>query len=551
MLTMSARMSVAEGLVERCAVDGADRPEHVTFGQAFWRARYHETEQALDGALVELSQLASDALRAQVTQTSDANEALISIESQGLEATTCAALLSARRALNGERYEALKATYAAGTTTVVRAVRGQLATARAIAGLIVLVMAAFWAWGIYTVLRWRRRLVGAEHQLADRLLEDNAALESQAHALQDQVAVHTQIARDRQNSVEALVRALLRTEQEERKRLARWVHDELQQYLVSTRMYVRLIRDEQEPRFASEALDGLEQAVSSVRDLNAALLGPPVGNTGLMGAVADLSAQAERLHQLTVAVEAPDRLPELKPEAGLLAYEFIREALFNVVKHADVGQARAKISLDPEGRLTVEVSDAGRGFEGVARGAAGADGTGLAGLRTRAEALGGALTIEAAPGAGSRIQLQLPDARRAERTSPPAAARALDAPHERVRVVIADDRRAIRQLLVQALLGLDRFEVVAAVGSGPDAVSAVSATRPAVVVMDYAMPGFDGAEATRRIRRSSPEIVVVGFTASDEDAVVRAMEAAGATACITKDQGLDALLATLDGLALG
>lgn len=234
-LTMSARMSVAEGLVERCDFDPGAHPEAVAEGQAFWRARYRKAEEALDVALATLSDLAWGALSTQVNQTSEANQALIDIENSGLEATTCAGLLAARDALNGAEYQRLKGEYLAGTTAVVHAVRAQIGTARVIAGVIVITLAAVWLLGIQTIRRWRRRLVAAERQLADRLLQDNAALQDQTVALRDQVTHHSQIAEHRQDNIESLVRALLRTEQEERERLARWVHDELQQYLVSTR----------------------------------------------------------------------------------------------------------------------------------------------------------------------------------------------------------------------------------------------------------------------------------------------------------------------------
>ena len=95
---------------------------------------------------------------------------------------------------------------------------------------------------------------------------------------------------------------------------------------------------------------------------------------------------------------------------------------------------------------------------------------------------------------------------------------------ETLRVVIADDHPTFREGLVAVLSTAPDLEVVAQAGTGQEAVAAVSQVRPDVVVMEIAMPGLDGLEATRRIVAEHPRTGVVVLTMFDEDEnVFRAM----------------------------
>jgi signal transduction histidine kinase len=101
-----------------------------------------------------------------------------------------------------------------------------------------------------------------------------------------------------------------------------------------------------------------------------------------------------------VDVDAPidERLPE-RVEAT--AYYIVSEALANVAKHAGANEARVTVRRDG-GVLRVEVADDGRGGADAARG------TGLLGLRDRAEAAGGTLAVTSSPGRGTVVAASLP-----------------------------------------------------------------------------------------------------------------------------------------------
>jgi len=111
-----------------------------------------------------------------------------------------------------------------------------------------------------------------------------------------------------------------------------------------------------------------------------------------------------------------------------------------------------------------------------------------------------------------------------------------------VRVVLVEDNDTFRETL-ELLFGLrDEIDVVGAVSSGHDAPELCRDVRPDVVLMDYRMPGLNGAEATRAVLDAAPDTRVVCLTASVTADEVKEVLSAGAVACVTKDEDFDQLV---------
>jgi DNA-binding NarL/FixJ family response regulator len=108
-----------------------------------------------------------------------------------------------------------------------------------------------------------------------------------------------------------------------------------------------------------------------------------------------------------------------------------------------------------------------------------------------------------------------------------------------VRVALVEDNRLFRETLALVLGLIDQVEVVGSFEGGAEAIEACEELRPDVVVIDYRMPGLDGAEATRALLAISPSTRVVCLTASvsreERELVLRA----GAVSCLTKDESLE------------
>ena len=114
-----------------------------------------------------------------------------------------------------------------------------------------------------------------------------------------------------------------------------------------------------------------------------------------------------------------------------------------------------------------------------------------------------------------------------------------------VRVVLVEDNDAFRETL-ELLFGMrDEVEVVGSVATGDDASALCASVRPDVVLMDYRMPGLNGADATRAVLVACPGTRVVCLSASVTQQEIDEVRAAGAVACVTKDEDFDLLVATV------
>jgi len=194
---------------------------------------------------------------------------------------------------------------------------------------------------------------------------------------------------------------LVKAGDEQRRKLERNLHDGAQQRLVSLALTIRLARRqlEMKPEAVAASLEGaaneLDLALEELRELARGLHPAALTEQGLGPALANL---AKRL-PIEVDLSAPDeRLPE---NIEATAYYIVSEALTNVVKHAQATKAKVDMTLAGE-VLKFEITDDGRG---------GADpfaGSGILGLRDRAEAVGGTLFVISPPGKGTVVTAQLP-----------------------------------------------------------------------------------------------------------------------------------------------
>jgi DNA-binding NarL/FixJ family response regulator len=120
-----------------------------------------------------------------------------------------------------------------------------------------------------------------------------------------------------------------------------------------------------------------------------------------------------------------------------------------------------------------------------------------------------------------------------------------------IRVVLVDDQPLIRAGLSRILGPEDDMEIVAECADGSEVEATVAATQPDIVVMDVRMKHVDGTEATRRLRANPDAPPVLTLTTFDDDEVVAASLAAGASGFILKDARGEDLIAAVRAIANG
>jgi DNA-binding NarL/FixJ family response regulator len=118
-----------------------------------------------------------------------------------------------------------------------------------------------------------------------------------------------------------------------------------------------------------------------------------------------------------------------------------------------------------------------------------------------------------------------------------------------VRVVVVEDNQVFRETLELLLQLRGDIEVIGLVSSGDAAPAVCAELRPDVVLMDYRMPGLNGTQATEAVLREAPGVQVVCLTASVSKREAEQLLAAGAVACVMKDDDLEEIVRAIHNAA--
>jgi PAS domain S-box-containing protein len=209
--------------------------------------------------------------------------------------------------------------------------------------------------------------------------------------------------------LQALSRRLLQVQERERQALSRELHDEVGQVLTGLHLTLELgerLGGKGLRQAVREARRMVQDLTARARDLSLRLRPTMLDDLGLLPALLWLIERYTAQARVRVAFHHQGLDRRLSPEGETAAYRIVQEALTNVARHAGVGEVTVRVTLE-EGTLRIQVEDQGTGFDPDAALASGAC-CGLSGMRQRAALLGGRLTIESAPGAGTRLSVEWP-----------------------------------------------------------------------------------------------------------------------------------------------
>jgi two-component system, NarL family, sensor histidine kinase UhpB len=210
--------------------------------------------------------------------------------------------------------------------------------------------------------------------------------------------------------LQELSRQVLQAQEVERRAIARELHDEIGQQLSAVGILLSII-DRQLPSELAQARLETAQArvgdlIAQVRNLGLNLRPAILDDFGLMPALVWLFERYTTQTQIAVQFEhAGLEEQRFAPEVETTAYRIVQEALTNVARHAGVTEVTVRLWIDAD-TLWVVVADHGHGFDPQTIDMR--TSSGLAGMVERAALLGGTLTIESAPGTGTRVTASLP-----------------------------------------------------------------------------------------------------------------------------------------------
>jgi signal transduction histidine kinase len=211
-----------------------------------------------------------------------------------------------------------------------------------------------------------------------------------------------------------LARQHLRALEDERKQLARDLHDELGQYLTALKIDLTSARSDEEAHLRSERsqriVHTLDHVHRVVRDMIGRLRPAGLDDLGLTAAIESCIHQWQaRSPDVSFSFHPTGEIDALSEPVGLAIYRIVQEALTNTFRHARARHVDVVLTvLAPRaaapGEIILSVSDDGGGAATVSTG----DAFGLRGIRERAELLGGSVSVDAAPGRGFTIEARLP-----------------------------------------------------------------------------------------------------------------------------------------------
>jgi two-component system NarL family sensor kinase len=215
--------------------------------------------------------------------------------------------------------------------------------------------------------------------------------------------------RSAEAKLRALARQVVQSQEDERARLARELHDGVSQALVATKLLIESAQHEPDgaARLQELALKRLNSTLAEVRHISHALRPALLDTLGLPAALQHLAEEfglGSGTHFEVVILGDEIELPEAVKTA---LFRIAQEALNNAARHAQAAAVRLTLRFEGRGGLAFEVVDDGHGFDAEAAQAVADQGLGLRSMRERAAALGARLTLDTAPGQGCRLTVKL------------------------------------------------------------------------------------------------------------------------------------------------
>jgi PAS domain S-box-containing protein len=204
-----------------------------------------------------------------------------------------------------------------------------------------------------------------------------------------------------------LMQATIDAQEKERREIGRELHDNISQHITTTRLYLEVARDKASGELLSlinHAHKGLLDTVNEMRKLSQSLVPPSLSDIGLIESIEDLCSPLKSMHAFTISFQYSMFNEALLPDKmKLMVFRIIQEQINNIIRHANAENIWISLQT-PAGKVMISITDNGRGFDPLHV----KKGLGFANINSRATLFGGTMKIEAAPGKGCSVQIEIP-----------------------------------------------------------------------------------------------------------------------------------------------
>jgi signal transduction histidine kinase len=360
-----------------------------------------------------------------------------------------------------------------------------------------------------------------------------------------------------ENSLHNMSARLLQVQDEERRRIARDLHDVTGQELAVAVMSLDNLKNLMDAPGADlktaicDSAKLLRKVDSEIRTLSYLLHPPLLDEMGLASALVWFIDGFSKRTGIKVQTEIPEKLPRLAIELEIATFRVVQEALTNVFRHSGSQRAWVSVSLN-ESRLEVTVVDEGKGVDRRKLGATSEKpGVGIQSMRDRLRVFGGSLEFRALR-PGTKVVASIPFSKEAQALGSQIAADGANVEvarpqrhaerRETKRILIADDHQVAREGLRVLLKEQADLEICGEAKDGLDTVQKARDLRPDLVIMDLSMPHMNGFTAVKHIRALGLQTKILIYTTHSYPELERVAEAARCDGFVVKSNASQDLI---------
>ncbi len=408
--------------------------------------------------------------------------------------------------------------------------------------------------GIISVLSlpliWQDRLIGAigvadrgHHNFDEGDIYRLELFASLVAAAVDLRLMLSQV-RAREAEAKALSSRLAHAQEEERLRLAEQLHAEVDYRLVELQKSTEaslggLSPDNPMAAVLSSNLRLLVETHKATQSIGVDLSDKLLTDLGLGQAVRQYVDRLNRSTSVKIHVRNSGRVWRPSPDVERIAYRGVREALVNVLRHAEATRVSVHMHYGPR-KLHISVRDDGHGFDTSRIGElAGESLHGLPNLKREVELAGGELGLESASGQGTLLEIRLPSRYAALPEK------------EKNRVLLVDSHEVTRQGLRMLLSQSTEFTCAGEASDGLAAVHDIELQRPDMVILEAELPDMSGIEVAHQVTKRFPAVRTVILSAAGNETLLRKAHAAKVRGYLLKADSAQTVLAGLKAVRNG